>query len=117
ADGRRNERSDQSPARESASILRVGDPDRKPRLLGSQVMERPRPERARNRTFHQTVPAELRRELASMPAALDVCVQADRGRGEKLERLLQGRQLGRDFSQLRKPQWTNAAGSHAVADF
>ena len=52
-----------------------------------------------------------------MPAALDVCVQADRGRGEELERLRQGRQLGRDFSQLRKPEWANVAGSHAVAHF
>ena len=56
-----------------------------------------------------------RRDFASVPGALDVGVQTDAGRGEEVESLVQGRQVGGHLSQLGESEWPDAAGCRAVA--
>ena len=54
--------------------------------------------------------------LAPVPRALDVGVQSDFDSREKLERLLQGRQLRRELPELGQPQRPDPAGGDTVAD-
>lgn len=42
-------------------------------------------------------------------------MEADAVLGEKLERLFEGRQVGRNLTELREPKWPDAAGSCTVA--
>ncbi len=50
-----------------------------------------------------------------VPLAFDVGVQTDLYRGQEAERVLEGRQLRDDLSQLLEPQLTDVTGGYAVA--
>ena len=59
--------------------------------------------------------AERRGDLAPVPRALDVGVQADFLVREELEGLLESRQLGRTLTKLLEPQRPDPPGGDAVA--
>ena len=98
---------DQTLARQAVAIIRIGEPDGKPGLGLAQVVQRAHGERARNRPIDQAVATDRRSDLMPVPLALDVGVQPDLYRRQEAERFIEGRQLGRDFSQLFEPESAN----------
>lgn len=115
AHGGRHERSEQASAGQAVAILRIGEPDSKPRLRLSQVAEHARGERARNRPIDQAITTDRPGDLVSVPLALDVGMQSNLHGCEKAERVIEGGQVGRDLSQLLEPEPADAARSYAMA--
>src|SRR6476646_9415018 len=56
------------------------------------------------------------RDLPAVPVALDIKMEADVGRGEERERLVEQRHVRRCAPQLVQGQWLDPAANGAVAD-